>query len=436
MYKTIYDSKSTAPAPVALASEALVIGGGLVGMTVTRELSRSEVKVVLVERGESLGGGAGNLHFFYDRPDDVQRQMGELIATLEGAGNVQLLKGARLKRLDGQLGRFQAQIETGDGGEKTFLPSAVVLATGCIARPAEATGGSDRCIGTAVMEKLLAENPDAPIAWGGRPVKTVTFILDLTDDDVKIHTVNAIKQAVLLQDRGCRTAVAARDLKVSVAGMELLYRGAREKGVLFFKYDEPPVVLHKDGEVSVQLQDMTALRRQEWETVTLPSDLVVTGETLAADPETSELFRVMKLRAGAGERPVDDNPQLPRVMSNRRGIFLAGACRFPQVVPDSLNEARAVVQEVMALLRGGAYAPENPVAEVDSHKCAVCYTCVRLCPHSAIGVERYGDRNVYTAPAAKDENTVWQAARIEPAACYGCGICVAECPARAITLYQ
>lgn len=435
MYKTIYESKSTAPAPVALPSEALVIGGGLVGMTVARELSRAEVKVVLVERGERLGGGAGDLHFFYDRPDDVRRQVGELIATLEGARNVQLLKGARLRRLDGQLGRFRALIDAGAGGEKTFAPSAVVLATGCIVRPAEAASGSDRCIGTSVMEKLLAENPDAPV-WGGRPVKTVTFILDLTDDDVKIHTVNAIKQAVLLQDRGCRTAVAARDLKVSVAGMELLYRRARDKGVLFFKYDDPPVLLHKDGEVNVQLQDMTALHRQERETVTLPSDLAVLGETLAADPETPELFRMMKLHAGTGERPVDDNPQLPRVMSNRRGIFLAGACRFPQVVSDSLNEARAAAQEVMALLRGGAYAPENPVAEVDSCKCAVCYTCVRLCPHAAIGVERYGDRNVYATPVEKDDNTVWQAARIEPAACYGCGICVAECPARAITLYR
>jgi heterodisulfide reductase subunit A-like polyferredoxin len=28
----------------------------------------------------------------------------------------------------------------------------------------------------------------------------------------------------------------------------------------------------------------------------------------------------------------------------------------------------------------------------------------------------------------------WGAAKVDPVACYGCGICVAECPARAITL--
>ncbi len=436
MYQTIYSSKSIAQTPVVLKSEVLIIGGGIVGMTVARELAWEGVQVVMVEKGEVLGGGARDLHFFYDRTDDVQKRVGDLISTLEGGGNIHLLKGAKLTRLDGQLGRFQALITTSDGREMTLSPSAMVVTTGCITRPVEAMSDGNRCIGSAEMEKLLAESRDTSLAWKGQPVKTVTFILDLTNDDIKIHTVNAIKQAVILREKGCHVAVVARDLKVSVSGMELLYRRAREKGVLFFKYDDPPALSHGDDGISVEVQDMTALRKEEREAVSLPSDLVVIGETFAADPETQELCRVMKLRTGAGGALMEDNPQLPRVMSNRRGIFLAGACRFPQVITESLSEAHAVVQEVKALLHEGTYTPENPVAEVDPPKCAVCYTCVRLCPHAAIGVERYGERNVYAAPAEKDENTLWQAARIEPAACFGCGICVAECPARAITLYH
>lgn len=405
-------------------------------MTVAKELAREGVRVVIVEMGETLGGGARNLHSFYDRPADAQKWMGEMISTLEGEGNISVLKGAKLKRLDGQLGRFQALIRTSDGGKRTLSPSAVVVATGCITEPVKAISGGSRCIGSSEMEKLLAESRDLPLAWKGQPVKTVTFILDLTNDDIKIDTVNAIKQALILQEKGCQIAVVARDLKVSVSGMELLYCRAREKGVLFFKYDDPPVLTQTGDGIAVEVQDMTTLRKEERETVSLPSDLVVIGETFAADPETQELCRLMRLRIGLSGLLMEDNPQIPRVMSNRRGIFLAGACRFPQVITESLSEARSVVLEVKALLHGGAYTPENPIAEVDPHKCAVCYTCVRLCPHVAIGVERYGDRTVYAAPAAADEDTLWQAARIEPAACFGCGICVAECPARAITLYH
>jgi heterodisulfide reductase subunit A-like polyferredoxin len=132
---------------------------------------------------------------------------------------------------------------------------------------------------------------------------------------------------------------------------------------------------------------------------------------------------------------MEDNPQLLRVRSNRRGIFVAGACRFPQEVSESLTEGRALAQEVTALLSKGTYAYDLAVAEVDPKKCAVCYTCPRLCPHSAITVEKYGDKNVYVTPGTGEE-TKWGAAKVDPASCYGCGICVAECPAKAITLHH
>ena len=132
---------------------------------------------------------------------------------------------------------------------------------------------------------------------------------------------------------------------------------------------------------------------------------------------------------------MEDNPQLLRVRSNRRGIFLAGGCRFPQDLSESLIEARAAAQEVIALLSKGVYTFDLSVAEVDPKKCAVCYTCPRLCPHSAITVEKYAERNIYTSSGQGDE-TKWGAAKVDPAACFGCGICVAECPAKAITLHH
>jgi heterodisulfide reductase subunit A-like polyferredoxin len=56
------------------------------------------------------------------------------------------------------------------------------------------------------------------------------------------------------------------------------------------------------------------------------------------------------------------------------------------------------------------------VANVNPDRCAVCLTCVRACPYHVpyIGIEG--------------------AAVIEPASCHGCGICVSECPGKAITL--
>ena len=57
------------------------------------------------------------------------------------------------------------------------------------------------------------------------------------------------------------------------------------------------------------------------------------------------------------------------------------------------------------------------MGEVDEDKCALCLTCLRLCPHGAVLVE----------PGA-------EAAKIMSSDCQGCGICAAHCPSHAITL--
>jgi heterodisulfide reductase subunit A len=56
------------------------------------------------------------------------------------------------------------------------------------------------------------------------------------------------------------------------------------------------------------------------------------------------------------------------------------------------------------------------VAVVNSDLCAACLACVRSCP--------------FAAPYITSEGV----SEIPPAKCRGCGICVVECPARAITL--
>jgi heterodisulfide reductase subunit A-like polyferredoxin len=63
---------------------------------------------------------------------------------------------------------------------------------------------------------------------------------------------------------------------------------------------------------------------------------------------------------------------------------------------------------------------------VDVEKCVACLTCVRICP--------------YNLPQIKAEfdgvGGITGAAYIEPAQCHGCGICVSECPAKAIQLIR
>jgi len=423
---------------IPLKPETLVVGGGIVGIVVAQSLGRAGIHVTLLEKGDRLGGKALDLWTLYNRPGEVQKWIEEMAIEIKKNPNITLITRAELKRIDGHLGQFKVKIQIDDGAETILSPSVIIVATGYTTQP-EMTKDpyfQRRVISLSEMERLLSEAAPPSLRWDGKTIEMVTYLLDEVNEDLKIDSIHAIKQGLLLQEQfRCQVVILCKDVKVAADGMERLYREAREKGVLFLKWDEPPRVSLEEGLVRVDGMDTAAIQKEDRWPVSIRSELLVVGEACVPHPETEQLATLLKLHLGNRGFLMEDNPQLLRVRSNRRGIFIAGGCRFPQEISESLIEAKAAAQEVIGLLFKGTYTYGLDVAEVDPKKCAVCYTCPRLCPHSAITIEKYAERNIYAPPGAGGE-TQWGAARVNPAACYGCGICVAECPAKAITFHH
>jgi heterodisulfide reductase subunit A-like polyferredoxin len=112
-----------------------------------------------------------------------------------------------------------------------------------------------------------------------------------------------------------------------------------------------------------------------------------------------------------------NNVHLFPELTNRPGIFLAGACRGRYYPPDVVTDARAAALRVHSLLSRKHLSVELSNANVETTKCALCLTCVRSCPHGAMTVDEEKRKAVS-----------------RPEACQKCGICVGECPAGAIDL--
>ncbi len=98
------------------------------------------------------------------------------------------------------------------------------------------------------------------------------------------------------------------------------------------------------------------------------------------------------------------------------GLFLCGACHSPKFIDESIAQAQAAAAKAVAILSRKLMQVSGIVSVVDPDKCAACLTCIRTCPYNVPQINADG------------------VAEIETAICHGCGICAAECPAKAIQL--
>jgi len=294
--------------------------------------------------------------------------------------------------------------------------------------------GQQRFISPPEMENILGNRGKSLKDEKGEPIKTVTFVLDLVNETIKIDSANAVKNAILLKkDYGCAVFVICRDVKVSLDGMEQRYRKAREMGVIFIKYDDPPRFSLVNGQVNIEVKEVSTQMRGDEYSLSILSDLVVVSERFIPSKDNEMLATILGIPLTEEGFLMDDNPQFMHVRTNRRGVFIAGGCRYPQTLDEVLVEAEAAAAGVTEILSQGLYEYDLAVAEIDPAKCAACLTCPRVCPHSAIVVEKYAERNIYFTKGYEGDFQ-WKAARVLPMQCYGCGICVSSCPTKAITL--
>lgn len=415
--------------------DAVVVGGGIVGTRAALALADANIRVTLLTRAKEIGGKALQLVHFYDRPDDVSPWFEKQVERVKGHPRIDVKTSVELKGFDGSLGDYRITIRDRHGKREAVRGSAVLLASGYDVVPNTEGIFGHRCfISPPQLEAMLREEGKSLVDDKGSPIKTITFILDLVNETIKIDSANAIKNALLLRrDHGCRIYVVCRDVKVSLDGMERQYRRAREMGVIFVKYDDPPRFSLVNGQIQVEVREVATRMMGDEYTLSIISDLVVMSEKFVPSKDNEMLAGVFGIPLPPEGFFMDDNPQFAQVRANRRGVFIAGGCRYPQTLDEALVEAEAAASGVTQLLSQGLYEYDLAIAEVDPAKCAACLTCPRVCPHSAIVVEPYAERNIYST-GGYEGDFKWRAARVMPTQCYGCGICVSSCPTKAISL--
>ncbi|MGE5229372.1 MAG: FAD-dependent oxidoreductase, partial [Deltaproteobacteria bacterium] len=403
---------------VPLTHSAVVIGGGVAGMTSALALGDMGHEVHLVERASRLGGHVLELGDTI-KGNDPAELVRQLEQRLVDNPNVKIHLEAGLADFHGFIGNFSSVIAEKDGKRTPVDHGVVIVATGGVEDRPELYGlGSGQKVVTGMdLERMLKED-DPALA----EVKSAGFILCAGSlDEHKPYCSRtccqqSIKNAIALKEKDPSRPVYVWFKEIRTFGLlEEYYTRARELGVIFTRYDnDTPPQVSANGSVTVAARDPYLGRDVE-----LPLDLLVLATPTVPSEGGSDLCKLLKVPLTADGFYLEAHVKLRPVDFSSEGIFLCGSAHYPKSIEETISQAYAAAARAAAILAKPALKAGGVVAEVDQEKCAACLTCVRVCP--------------YEVPIIDVEA---KKAKIEAAACQGCGVCVSECPVKAITLHH
>ncbi len=394
---------------------ALIIGGGLAGMTAALDLADQGFGVHLLEREEELGG---NLRYIYCtlRGDDTQNFLQSLIEKVRDNPGITLHTKARIRDISGYIGNFKTLLE---GSEEEIGHGVVIVASGGREyRPVEYLFGQDeRVITQRQLGELMAGAERSAIS----SIKSAVMIQCVGSRDEarpycsRVCCSTAVKNAVKLKEINPWMSVYILFRDMRTYGLrEGYYRAAREKGVVFVRHDEDekPVVSIDGSSLSVRVKDSILGAR-----LSFSPDLLVLSTGIVPDPENKSVSQLLKVPLDADGFFLEAHVKLRPVDFATDGIFVCGLAHYPKDISETLAQARAAAGRAATVLGKKTIMAEGKVSYVREERCSGCGACVKVCAYNAVEID----------PEKK-------VASVNRALCKGCGACAATCRGSAIDL--
>jgi heterodisulfide reductase subunit A-like polyferredoxin len=398
-----------------VSQQALVVGGGLAGLTAALTIADSGYQVYLTEMQDKLGSSMARWMYRTLEGHEIQPYLKELVARVENHPRIEWLPNTRVLDVNGHIGKFRSTLESSDG-RREIEYGAAVIATGAEEyKPEEYLYGQDTRILTQLeMEDLLAESPEI---LGAAPKIVMIQCVGSREPEhqycSRVCCGEAIKNAISIKELNPAAQIFILYRDIRTYGLkEIYYKKARELGVQFLRFDpdrKPEVKVGAQGlEILVFDQSLQA-------NVALPADYLVLSAAIRPHPLSRQVARVFKLPFDADGFFMEAHLKLRPLDFASSGIFLGGLAHSPKFLEESIAQAKGAAARALGVLAQEQMYVAGSVAQVDPLMCAACLTCVRTCPY---GVPKMDESEGVVA--------------IDPASCQGCGNCASACPRKAI----
>ena len=412
---------------------ALVVGGGIAGMTAALAIAGRGFAVDLVEKSPELGGnlvwlqqGSEELGaFFQDQKaavlahDEIRVHTRTCVHSTTGRPGLWETRLAPARSSDDNGSSHKDDAKQSDSS-KGISPihqvrhGVVVLAVGgaqadpgiavCETGPGIYTQqGFQQALDNRTIDTKSPVRVAMIQCWGSRQ-KDRNYCS-------RVCCPRSLEQALFLKNHNPDSQVHIFYRDMMTPGLqETLYTQARQAGVMFFPYEkqDPPCLEPDENSCRITWSDAILGRPMETAvdyvvlaTGVIPHLTLDLAQTFGANLDPFGFFD----QADSKWRPVEALE--PRVLA-------CGLALEPAGIAFSLAAARAAAARAVALLSREKIQPGTDMARVRNAYCSLCRLCIAACPFGARHVDHQGEMLV-----------------IDPLTCQGCGICAAVCPSGA-----
>ena len=410
------------PTTFEVIPKALIIGGGLAGMTAALSIADQGFDVCLVEREAQLGGRLREIHYTISG-SDAKALLSSHIQKVRDHDHIAVLTQSQVSSIDGFVGNYLTRIQTPEG-EQEYEHGAVVIATGAEENSVrEYLRGEDpRVVTQTELEQRIVDG-DETVA----EAKTVVMIQCVGSRDEerpycsRFCCSEALKNALKILDQNPKTKIYVLFRDVRAYGFkELYFREARERGVVFLRYEpeDKPTVETSNGQLRVVFTDLVL-----HEKLAIRPDLLVLSVGAVPREDSEQYAKMLKVPLNADGFFLEAHMKLRPVDFATEGVFMCGICHAPKMIDETIAQAYAAAARAGTILSLPEIEAEGTVSEVNTARCSACGTCEAVCAYGAIKV---------IEEEVRGESI--RHAHVTPALCKGCGACVAGCRSGAADL--
>jgi heterodisulfide reductase subunit A len=394
---------------------AIVVGGGLAGMTAALDIAKQGFPVQIIEKEGELGGNMKNITS-EENGKPARQRLDEIIANVRNCSLITVHLNTTVEDVSGFVGNFKVKTNKGEELET----GAIVVAVGAQEykpKEGEFLYGDEKVMTQVELEEKLLTGP-----LNAKSVVMIQCVGSRNDEAPycsRVCCTKAVRNAIKMKKLSPSTEVYILHKDIRTYGFrEDYYKEAGELGVRFIRFDEgddPKVEKNPIGGLSVLVNDMILL-----EPLKIHADAIVLSTGIRPYHENDGLAKALKVPLSKDGYFLEAHMKLRPVDFATNGVYMAGLAHWPKFMDESIAQASGAAARAMTIISREYLETEGIIAAVNEDICNGCGICEPVCEYKAITIVK--------DPSNPDKLK----ALVNEGLCKACGTCVAACPSGAM----